>query len=89
MADFPDDASFVLICIVQACVTGMFTTTEFSAFKQHLRDFLVQTKAFADSGDNAALFAEETAVQQEVRRLLCCAVFRLVLVTFKGLFLNE
>ena len=50
---------------VQACVAGMFELQEFSAFKQHLRDFLVQTKSFA-SQDNADLFAEEVAQQREV-----------------------
>ena len=69
----------------------MFTTIEFSAFKQHLRDFLVQTKAFADSGDNAALFAEETAAQQEVRRpvFITLAVFRLMLMRYQWGVLND
>lgn len=44
----------------------MFELKEDSAFKQHLRDFLVQTKSFADK-NNADLFAEEAAVQREVR----------------------
>ena len=44
----------------------MFELQEFSAFKQHLRDFLVQTKSFA-SQDNADLFAEEVAQQREVK----------------------
>ena len=50
----------------QACVTGMFELRDFSAFKQHARDFLVQTKSFADK-DNAELFAEEAAATREVR----------------------
>ena len=50
----------------QACVSGMFELKEDSAFKQHLRDFLVQTKSFADK-NNADLFAEEAAAQREVR----------------------
>lgn len=49
---------------MQACVAGMFEMKEFSAFKHHLRDFLIQTKSFA-SQDNADLFAEE--VEKEVR----------------------
>ena len=49
----------------QACVTGMFEIKDFSAFKQHLRDFLVQTKSFA-SQDNADLFAEEAEKQRQV-----------------------
>ncbi|KAK9862358.1 hypothetical protein WJX84_007629 [Apatococcus fuscideae] len=52
---------------VEACVAGMFELQEFSAFKQHLRDFLVQTKSFA-SQDNADLFAEEVAQQREAER---------------------
>ena len=43
----------------------MFQYKEFAAFKQHLRDFLVQTKAFA-SQDNTALFADEQAQLKEV-----------------------
>ena len=43
----------------------MFELKEDSAFKQHLRDFLVQTKSFADK-NNADLFAEEAAAQREV-----------------------
>lgn len=55
-----------MLSAVQACVVGMFELQEFSAFKQHLRDFLVQTKSFA-SQDNADLFAEEVAQQREVK----------------------
>ncbi len=44
----------------------MFELKEDSAFKAHLRDFLVQTKSFADK-NNADLFAEEAAAQREVR----------------------
>ena len=43
----------------------MFELREFSAFKQHARDFLVQTKSFADK-DNAELFAEEATAMHEV-----------------------
>ena len=46
----------------------MFELKEDSAFKQHIRDFLVQTKSFADK-NNADLFAEEAAAQREVRSL--------------------
>lgn len=55
---------------VAACVAGMFEFKEFSAFKHHLRDFLVQTKQFASS-DNAELFAEDvekTVVEQTSNR---------------------
>ena len=51
---------------LQACVAGMFEFKEFGAFKQHARDFLVQTKQFADK-DNADLFAEEHEKQGQVR----------------------
>lgn len=44
----------------------MFEYKEFGAFKQHARDFLVQTKQFADK-DNADLFAEEHEKQGQVR----------------------
>ena len=47
-------------------MSGMFAYTEFSQFKHHLRDFLVQTKQFA-SQDNAELFAEEVQTQKQVR----------------------
>lgn len=30
---------------VQACVAGMFEYKDFGAFKQHLRDFLVQVRS--------------------------------------------
>lgn len=44
----------------------MFEYKDFGAFKQHARDFLVQTKQFADK-DNADLFAEELEKQSQVR----------------------
>ncbi|PSC71723.1 exportin-1-like isoform X2 [Micractinium conductrix] len=52
---------------VQATVLGMFEIKEFAAFKQHLRDFLVQTNQFADQ-NNADLFSEEVAAQAEAQR---------------------
>ena len=62
----------VVACPVQACVSGMFELKEDSAFKAHLRDFLVQTKSFADK-NNADLFAEEAAAAREVLpQLLLC-----------------
>ena len=48
--------------VLQATVLGMFEIKEFAAFKQHLRDFLVQTNQFADQ-NNADLFSEEVAAQ--------------------------
>jgi exportin-1 len=50
---------------LQAIVTGMFQLrgeNNHQAFKNHLRDFLVQTKGFA-SERNAELYAEETAAR--------------------------
>jgi hypothetical protein len=44
----------------------MFELREYSAFKHHLRDLLVQAKGFA-SQDNAELFADEV-LQQQVRQ---------------------
>ncbi|KAK9840628.1 hypothetical protein WJX81_005548 [Elliptochloris bilobata] len=58
---------------VEACVTGMFELRDFSAFKQHARDFLVQTKSFADK-DNAELFAEEAAAMREAERQRLAAI---------------
>ena len=43
----------------------MFNFKEIADFKQHIRDFLVQTKAF-ESQDNTALFADEQAQLKEV-----------------------
>jgi len=79
---YPDNASYVreqLITLlstsfpnlthgqVQACVAGMFDLKDHSMFKNHLRDFLVQTKQFA-SQDNAELYAEEAAAKAAVER---------------------
>ncbi len=47
----------------------MFQLKDDAAFKQHLRDFLVQTKSFADK-NNADLYAEEAAQQREVSAML-------------------
>jgi len=46
-------------------VAGMFELQDNTAFKDHLRDFLVQTKSFS-SQDNADLFADEAAAAREV-----------------------
>ncbi len=43
----------------------MFELQDNTAFKDHLRDFLVQTKSFS-SQDNADLFADEAAAAREV-----------------------
>jgi exportin-1 len=45
---------------VTATVMGMMELKDLGAFKLHLRDFLVQTKQFADQ-NNADLYAEEVA----------------------------
>lgn len=49
----------------QVCVSGMLDLKDSSTFKQHLRDFLVQSKSFVDK-DNQELFAEEAAARQAV-----------------------
>ena len=50
----------------------MFELQDHAAFKDHLRDFLVQTKSFS-SQDNADLFADEAAAAREVgTTALCC-----------------
>uniref|UniRef100_A0A7S4MSJ1 Exportin-1 n=2 Tax=Vannella robusta TaxID=1487602 RepID=A0A7S4MSJ1_9EUKA len=48
---------------VQAFATGLFTCDDISAFKVHLRDFLVQMKEFG--GDNSELYVEEQEAQQQ------------------------
>ena len=55
---------------VEACCRGMFALRDFGAFKEHLRDFLVQSKSFA-SQDNADLFAVAAgrAAEAEAARL--------------------
>lgn len=75
MFDYKDHSSHLMhklpaVPALQACVAGMFDYKDFAVFKQHLRDFLVQTKQFADE-NNAELFAEEAAQQQEVRHACC------------------
>uniref|UniRef100_A0A7S0WF70 Importin N-terminal domain-containing protein n=1 Tax=Chlamydomonas leiostraca TaxID=1034604 RepID=A0A7S0WF70_9CHLO len=62
---------------VAACVAGMFELRDFTGFKHHLRDFLVQTKQFA-STDNAELFAEE--VEKEVKEAKAVELQRLAAV---------
>lgn len=55
---------------VQAAVVGMLELKEISSFKQHLRDFLVQSNKFMDQ-NNADLYAEEVAAakQAEIERM--------------------
>jgi hypothetical protein len=75
----------VLRCAVQATVLGMMELHEFPTFRQHVRDFLVQSNSFADQ-NNADLFTEEVAAQvggwvgalRGLRRgvLRCCAMRR-------------
>lgn len=49
---------------VQAAVIGMLDLKEISSFKQHLRDFLVQSNKFMDQ-NNADLYAEEVAAAKK------------------------
>lgn len=58
---------------VQASVAGMLDLRDFSAFKHLLRDFLVQSRAFA-SADNADLFAEEVAAQRAEQEARLAAI---------------
>ncbi len=44
----------------------MMELREFPTFKQHVRDFLVQSNQFADQ-NNADLFSEEVAQQVSAR----------------------
>lgn len=49
-------------------VTGLFeSTNDLSTFKNHIRDFLVQSKEFS-AQDNKDLYAEEAAAQRERER---------------------
>ncbi|GAQ89407.1 exportin 1 [Klebsormidium nitens] len=53
---------------VAAFVSGLFEfKNDTTAFKNHLRDFLVQSKGFS-SQDNKDLYAEEAAAQREAER---------------------
>eukprot|EP00898_Chlorokybus_atmophyticus_P003100 jgi/Chlat1/3791/Chrsp259S00289 len=53
---------------VTTFVDGLFELkADLAAFKNHLRDFLVNTKVFA-SQDNAELYAEEAAAKAEAER---------------------
>ena len=54
--------AFICIGLVaaQATVLGMLELKELATFKNHLRDFLVQSNQFADQ-NNADLYAEEVA----------------------------
>lgn len=49
-------------------VNGLFeSTSDLSTFKNHIRDFLVQSKEFS-AQDNKDLYAEEAAAQRERER---------------------
>ena len=59
---------------VQVLIQGMFDyKADLTMFKNHLRDFLVQTKQFKSS-DNSAMFAEEQAARQAAERARIDAV---------------
>lgn len=53
---------------MQASVRGMLELREFTAFKNHMRDLLVQTKAFASQADADALANEALRNAQEARK---------------------
>ena len=59
--------------LLQASVMGMMELKEFATFKQHVRDFLVQSNQFADQ-NNADLFSEEVTAQVGGRGAGRCAV---------------
>ena len=52
----------------------MLELQDHAAFKDHLRDFLVQTKSFS-SQDNADLFADEAAAAREVSHAVYCILY--------------
>ncbi|GFY81813.1 exportin 1A [Actinidia rufa] len=55
-------------------VNGLFESrNDLSAFKNHIRDFLVQSKEFS-AQDNKDLYAEETAAQRERERQRMLAI---------------
>ncbi|KAL6772266.1 XPO1 [Auxenochlorella protothecoides x Auxenochlorella symbiontica] len=58
---------------VQATVLGMMELKEFTTFKQHLRDFLVQANQFADQ-NNADLYADEVAAAREAEQKKMAAI---------------
>eukprot|EP00850_Spirogloea_muscicola_P016739 SM000138S00046 [mRNA] locus=s138:224011:233993:+ [translate_table: standard] len=59
---------------VAAFVKGSFEVKhDLAAFKNHLRDFLVQSKEFSDK-DNKDLYAEEAAAQREAERQRMLAI---------------
>jgi exportin-1 len=78
---YPSNANFVQTHLVQLLATSfpnmtdvqvqhvvarMFELTDFTEFKNHCRDFLVQTKQFG-STNNEELFAEEAAAAAAAR----------------------
>ena len=52
---------------IQATVMGMMELKDPASFKQHLRDFLVQSNQFADQ-NNADLYADEVATAREAQK---------------------
>lgn len=53
---------------VALAVNGMFEyRKDFTLFKNHMRDYLVQTKSFS-TGDNREMYADETAAADRARR---------------------
>lgn len=58
---------------VQATVLGVMDLQKPEAFREHLRDFLVQTKQFADQ-NNADLYADEVAQAREADRQRMAAI---------------
>ncbi|KAK3239812.1 Exportin-1, partial [Cymbomonas tetramitiformis] len=90
-AAYPNNAAFVRQHIIQLLTTAFPNVSapqvtlfmdalfeaknDLSAFKDRLRDFLVQSREFnADGGTNAELWAEETAAKQELEKAARMAI---------------
>jgi len=82
LASFPDNKTFVASFTtdllqkafpnltesqIRASVEGMLAFRDVATFKSHLRDFLVQSKQFADA-DNRVLYEEEVEKQKDLER---------------------
>lgn len=52
---------------IRASVDGMLEFRDMSTFKEHLRDFLIQSKQFADA-DNRALYEEDVEKKKQAEK---------------------
>jgi hypothetical protein len=53
---------------VQKFVSGLCDLKDTSPFMSHIRDFLVQSKEFADESDLELLFTEEREAEEQAKR---------------------